>query len=54
MMSRLEALKVEIETERRKLDEMLYTMTMEQVLPQSRKLDGLMEEYITIQGRQTV
>ncbi len=47
-MNQIESLKVQIEKERRKLEEMLstMTMTMEDVLKQSRKLDGLMEEYI--------
>ncbi|MFR8169403.1 MAG: Spo0E family sporulation regulatory protein-aspartic acid phosphatase [Marvinbryantia sp.] len=49
-MNQIENLKVQIEKERRKLEEMLSTMTltMEDVLMQSRKLDGLMEEYISL------
>ena len=49
-MNQIENLKVRIEKERRKLEEMLSTMTltMEDVLMQSRKLDGLMEEYISL------
>ncbi|EET60057.1 Spo0E like sporulation regulatory protein [Marvinbryantia formatexigens DSM 14469] len=47
-MNQIESLKVQIEKERRKLEEMLSTMslTMEDVLTQSRELDRLMEEYI--------
>ena len=49
-MNQIENLKVQIEKERRKLEEMLSTMTltMEDVLMQSRQLDGLMEEYISL------
>lgn len=49
-MNQIENLKVQIEKERRKLEEMLSTMTltMEDVLMQSRKLDGLMEKYISL------
>ena len=49
-MNQIENLKVQIEKERRKQEEMLSTMTltMEDVLMQSRKLDGLMEEYISL------
>lgn len=47
-MNRIEKLKEEIERERRKLDEMLGVMTMEDALMQSRKLDGLLEEYINL------
>lgn len=45
-MKTLDTLKTEIETERRILDQMLESMSMEEVLGQSRKLDQLVEEYI--------
>ncbi|MDO4343449.1 MAG: hypothetical protein Q4C50_01475 [Eubacteriales bacterium] len=45
-MSKVEKLRAEIERERKMLDEMLETMTMEEVLGQSRKLDRLIEDYI--------
>lgn len=47
-MNKLENLKMEIESERRKLDEMLESMTMEEVLGQSRKVDSLIEQYIRL------
>ena len=47
-MKKMEVLKRQIETERRNLDKMLETMRMEEVLEQSRKLDQLMEEYISM------
>lgn len=47
-MNMLENLKEEIEMERRKLDEMLETMSMSDALEQSRKLDGLIEKYIDL------
>lgn len=47
-MGRTEYLKEEIERERRVLDEMLESRTMEDVLAQSRKLDRLMEEYLDL------
>ena len=49
-MNSLESLKEQIEKERKVLDEMLCTKTMEAVLKQSRKLDGLMEEYLNLAG----
>ncbi len=47
-MNKVENLKMEIEKERRKLDEMLETRTMEDVLGQSRKVDILIEKYIDL------
>lgn len=47
-MNKLENLKMEIEAERRKLDEMLENMSMEEVLGQSRKVDSLIEQYIKL------
>lgn len=47
-MKNLETLKVQIETERRVLDQMLESMHMEEVIGQSRKLDQLIEEYISL------
>lgn len=47
-MNKREHLKTEIEKERRVLDEMLTTGTMQDALGQSRKLDRLMEEYINL------
>lgn len=47
-MKKIEILKAQIETERRNLNKMLETMSMEDVLGQSRKLDQLMEEYISL------
>lgn len=49
-MNRMESLKKAIEEERRILDELLGTGSAEEVLHQSRKLDGLMEEYINLAG----
>lgn len=45
-MNKVENLKMEIEAERRKLDEMLENMSVEEVLGQSRKVDSLIEQYI--------
>lgn len=45
-------LKEEIEKERKRLDEMLERMPMEEALAQSRKLDGLLEEYILLAGQE--
>lgn len=47
-MCKAEYLKEEIERERRVLDEMLATMTMEEALLQSRKVDSLMEKYLDL------
>ncbi len=47
-MRTAEYLRTEIETERRKLDQMLESMSMEEVLGQSRKLDSLIEEYMSL------
>lgn len=47
-MNKLENLKMEIEAERRKLDEMLENMSMEEVIGQSRKVDSLIEQYIRL------
>lgn len=43
-----EHIREEIEAERRKLDRMLESMSMEDVLGQSRKLDSLIEEYMSL------
>lgn len=47
-MRTAEQVRSEIETERRILDQMLESMSMEDVLGQSRKMDRLIEEYITL------
>lgn len=47
-MNKVENLKMEIEAERRKLDEMLENMSVEEVLGQSRKVDSLIEQYIEL------
>lgn len=47
-MSKMEKLKIQIEKERKKLDEMTINRSMEDVLLQSRILDELMEEYIDL------
>lgn len=47
-MSRMEDLKRRIEEERCRLDQLLATTGMSEVLEQSRKLDGLIEEYLEL------
>ena len=47
-MNKVDNLKKKIEEERRRLNEMLGTGSAQDVLLQSRKLDGLMEEYIAL------
>lgn len=47
-MSKVEKLKMEIEIERKRLDEMLENSTMEAAMVQSRRLDSLIEEYIDL------
>lgn len=44
----IERLKTQIEAERKVLDQMLESRCMEEVLGQSRKLDKLIEEYISM------
>lgn len=47
-MNPIEELKNKIETERQNLDKILLNCTMEEAYNQSKLVDGLIEEYISL------